>query len=85
MEMFLPDLAELLKRHTLENIDETPLKKRNKTQTQNTDLEDILQIARSMWHRDPTKVRSTLTEDRDFREFFGCGAQIAIMLWKNAG
>ena len=35
-----------------------------------------------MWHNDTTKVRSTLTEVRDFREFFCCGLLIAHELWK---
>lgn len=49
---------------------------------QKTELQTFLQIARAMWHKDTTKVRSTLTEDRDFREFFGCGLLIAHKLWK---
>ena len=37
---------------------------------QKTELETFLQIARAYWHKDTTKKRSTLTEDRDFRDFF---------------
>ena len=52
--------------------------KRQKTE----DLGSMLKITRAIWQKDTTTARSTLTEDRDFRELFGCGALIAIMLWQ---
>ena len=51
--------------------------KRQKTE----DLGSMLKIARAIWQKDTTTARSTLTEDRGFRELFRCGALIAIMLW----
>ena len=44
-------------------------------------LGDLLMKGREIWGRDQNIVRSTMTEDRDFREFFGCGALIALQLW----
>jgi len=44
-------------------------------------LEDVLQRARQIWGRDPNKSQSTMVEDRSFREFFGCGAMVALQLW----
>jgi len=40
---------------------------------------DILIYARQIWSRD--KQRSLQTEDRDFREFFGCGVLVSLSLW----
>ena len=45
------------------------------------DLPDVIRHARMIWGRDPDKARTTLTEDRCFREYFGCGAQTALALW----
>jgi hypothetical protein len=38
-------------------------------------------LARVIWSRDPDKARTTQTEDRDFREHFGCGVLVALSLW----
>jgi hypothetical protein len=45
------------------------------------EVKDVLQLARVIWSRDPDKARSTRTEDRDFREHFGCGVLVALSLW----
>ena len=43
---------------------------------------DLLQIAREMWHRGKnSKVKAASTEDRDFREFFGCSLSVASEVW----
>ena len=42
---------------------------------------DVLFHARMIWGRDPYKDRSTQSEDRDFREYFGCGPLVALALW----
>jgi hypothetical protein len=44
--------------------------------------DDILRHARQMWNRDASRVRSMQTEDRDFREFFGCGVLVCLHLWR---
>ena len=43
---------------------------------------DLIEIARTMWRRDPKKERSTNTEDRDFREFFGCSLFVSGVVWE---
>jgi hypothetical protein len=43
---------------------------------------DVMRLARMMWRRkDPYKEMSTATEDRDFRECFGCPAKVAVQSW----
>ena len=37
----------------------------------------MMEIARGMWGRDNKLKRCESTEDRDFREFFGCGCFVA--------
>lgn len=38
--------------------------------------------ARTIWNRkNPHQAYSTASEDRDFREFFGCSAPVALDLW----
>jgi hypothetical protein len=44
-------------------------------------LQDVLNTARVIWSREPGNVRSTQTEDRDFREMFGCGAIVALSVF----
>ncbi len=44
-------------------------------------LRDLLRLARVIWSRDPDQARSTQTEDRDFREHFGCGVLVALLFW----
>ena len=44
------------------------------------ELEFILKTARVMMNRGPEK-RATLTEDRRFRELFGCGPLVALKVW----
>jgi hypothetical protein len=43
--------------------------------------EDVLFQARMIWKRDPGKIRAIGSEDRDFREFFGCGVIAFLSLW----
>jgi hypothetical protein len=43
--------------------------------------EDVMAAAREMWRKDPSKLRSTQTEDTDFREMFGCGLLVFLSLW----
>jgi hypothetical protein len=45
------------------------------------EVQDFLRLARIVWSRDPEKARTTQTEDRDFREHFGCGVLVALSLW----
>jgi hypothetical protein len=46
-------------------------------------IEDLMPYAREMWRRkDPHKAMSTQTENRDFRDFFGCGPLVALELWR---
>jgi hypothetical protein len=46
------------------------------------EAQDLLRLARVIiWSRDPDQARSTQTEDRDFREHFGCGVLVALSLW----
>ena len=40
-----------------------------------------MDYAREIWRKDKKKARSIATEDRDFREFFGCGALVALEVW----
>lgn len=42
---------------------------------------DVLRCAREIWGRDTRKRAPTLTEDRKFREFFGCGPLVALSAW----
>ena len=45
------------------------------------EIEELLHLGRSIWNRDIYKERSTKSEDRDFREYFGCGILVAINIW----
>lgn len=47
-----------------------------------TDLHTMLEYAREMWSRDKGNTRSIASEDRDFREFFGCSLLVACNLWQ---
>jgi hypothetical protein len=49
--------------------------------TADIELADVIRHARMIWGRDPDSARTTMTEDRSFREYFGCGAQTALALW----
>ena len=43
---------------------------------------DILEVARVIWYRGRNaKVKCASTEDRDFREFFGCPLSVAGEVW----
>lgn len=42
---------------------------------------DFMEEARLMWRRDPKVKRSEKSEDRDFREHFGCGVNVAHTIW----
>ena len=46
------------------------------------EIDIMLKLARTMWNRDEYKSRSIMTEDRDFREFFGCNILVAFDLWE---
>ena len=41
----------------------------------------LIRIARDIWNKENKKEKSAMTEDRDFREFFGCGLHVASELW----
>ena len=42
----------------------------------------MIQIAREIWYRGKNKkIKYESTEDRDFREFFGCGLSVASEIW----
>ena len=45
------------------------------------EVQDLLSLARIIWSRDPSKARTTQTEDRDFGEHIGCGVLVALTLW----
>ena len=45
-------------------------------------VEDIMGFGREMMNRGDKRVGATMTEDKRFREFFGCGALVALVLWK---
>ena len=44
-------------------------------------VEDLYVAARLMWRLDPSNPRSTGSEDRDFREYFGCNVLNALIIW----
>ena len=41
----------------------------------------VMYHARLIWHRDVTKERSFASENRDFREYFGCGTNVVVHMW----
>lgn len=43
--------------------------------------EDFLKLGRDIWSKDPVKSKAFATENRKFREFFGCGPNIACGVW----
>ena len=47
-----------------------------------TNIGELMTIARRMLNRDPEKVRAYHTEDREFRELFGCSASTACNAWE---
>lgn len=47
-----------------------------------TKINDLIGYAREIWSKGKDKTRSIATEDRDFREFFGCGALVALEVWE---
>lgn len=65
-----------------EEEDETLLKENLKRMRQERpQLYDVLRIARRMWQKNADIARSTGSEDRDFRESYGCCPQVALNLW----
>ena len=58
----------------------TSLEKGN-SKTQKSSEGDMMIIARAMWGRDNKKERCENTENRDFREFFGCGCVVATKIY----
>jgi len=60
-------------------------KKRSATKKQRTEdpsPDDFMRLGRAIWSKDPTKANASSTEDRKFREFFGCGNEVACLVWK---
>ena len=47
------------------------------------DITDVMAIAREMQGKDPAKELSINTEDRDFREIFGVGPEVALLAWNS--
>jgi hypothetical protein len=43
--------------------------------------DDFMRLGRSIWSKDPVKSKALATEDRKFREFFGCSNEVACILW----
>ena len=58
-----------------EGLEKTSVKVAKSTETQ------LIRVARDIWNKESKKVKSTMTEDRDFREFFGCGLHVASEIW----
>jgi hypothetical protein len=57
-----------------------PLKRQRETLP---NIDDLMTHTREMWRRkDPLKAMSTQTENRDFRDFFGCGLLVALEVWR---
>lgn len=59
-------------------------KKKNVTkpiQSHQEVLEEVMFHARLLWNRGGFLSRTCQAEDRDFREFFGCGPLVATDLW----
>ena len=48
-----------------------------------TELITLMDYAREIWRKDKKKARSIATEDRDSREFFGCGECLKLKMSKN--
>ena len=62
----------------LDDNDGSPRKRARET-NEKPDLSDLMRLARSLWFpTDPHKQRSEQEEDRDFREWFGCSAPVAL-------
>ena len=61
-------------------MDEQPTQKKQLRPTKIT-TNDVLRQAREIWRRNPDKAGSTETEDRVFREHFGCSVLVFIVLW----
>ena len=62
--------------------DEGTVRVKKQSKSDNVELDAIIQHARKIWGRDKENTRAIATEDRDFREMFGCGAQTACILWQ---
>ena len=44
-------------------------------------LQDLMHYARIIMENDPFKQRAPREEERSFRALFGCGPQVALILW----
>ena len=44
-------------------------------------LEDLMCEARLIWRRDPQEFQAPSTEDENFRAFFGCRPDVAMIAW----
>lgn len=44
-------------------------------------LEDLMHYARIIMEKDPFKHKAPREEERSFRALFGCGPQLALILW----
>ena len=45
------------------------------------DLKTLMEKSRVLLRKDPTRPNSLLSEDRRFRETFGCGSTVVLNLW----
>lgn len=63
-----------------QRVKKKPLLQKNE-QTFNEMMLEITFHARLIWNRDGYIARSLQSEDRDFREYFGCSCQVVADLW----
>ena len=45
------------------------------------ELDDIMRVARVYMGKNPQQDEITITEDRRFRELFGCGPMVVVGIW----
>ena len=53
-----------------------------KMRKRDPDLRAVMKVARKIWRRDPDRARSSMTEYRRFRDFFGCSPAVALIIWR---
>jgi hypothetical protein len=64
----------------VDNDDDNRRRKRQRSEP--LTVENFLYEARKVWLRkDPFKAQAEATEDRNFREFFGCPVEVCLTLW----
>ena len=60
-------------------IDNDASRKQARETTEIPTVSDVMMIARSIWYpTNPYKQHTKKEEDRDFREWFGCGAHVCL-------